>query len=419
MSNGFLSQDEINSLLNGELNNDNEVENNEELLSDLEKDLLGEVGNISMGSASTALYQLLNQKVNITTPVVTVTTIKQIKENFDVPNIILDVEYVEGISGRNMLMMKISDAAVIANCMMGGDGKIESDELSEIEISAVQEAMNQMIGSAATSMATMFGRRVDISPPQSTLWESKEQSLSNDIEEEEKVVRISFDLEVGDVLKSSIMQILPLNTAKKIVSIMMGENQVQASAETFVNEPAPTPTPASTHTMASSSQPTYEPAPTPTPASTHTMASSSQPTYEAAVHGQPAYQQPAYEAPVNYASPMSHTQPMMQPSVEVQKANFAPLGTEHVRKSHDNIDLILDVALDISVVLGRTKKSIRDILNLGNGSLIELNRLADEPVEVLVNGKVIAEGEVVVIDENFGVRINNIVSGADRIKSLR
>ena len=397
MSNGFLSQDEINSLLNGELNNDNEVENNEELLSDLEKDLLGEVGNISMGSASTALYQLLNQKVNITTPVVTVTTIKQIKENFDVPNIILDVEYVEGISGRNMLMMKISDAAVIANCMMGGDGKIESDELSEIEISAVQEAMNQMIGSAATSMATMFGRRVDISPPQSTLWESKEQSLSNDIEEEEKVVRISFDLEVGDVLKSSIMQILPLNTAKKIVSIMMGENQVQASAETFVNEPAPTPTPASTHTMASSSQPTYE----------------------APVHGQPAYQQPAYESPINYAAPMSHTQPMMQPSVEVQKANFAPLGTEHVRKSHDNIDLILDVALDISVVLGRTKKSIRDILNLGNGSLIELNRLADEPVEVLVNGKVIAEGEVVVIDENFGVRINNIVSGADRIKSLR
>ena len=395
MSNGFLSQDEINSLLNGELNNDNEVENNEELLSDLEKDLLGEVGNISMGSASTALYQLLNQKVNITTPVVTVTTIKQIKENFDVPNIILDVEYVEGISGRNMLMMKISDAAVIANCMMGGDGKIESDELSEIEISAVQEAMNQMIGSAATSMATMFGRRVDISPPQSTLWESKEQSLSSDIEEEEKVVRISFDLEVGDVLKSSIMQILPLNTAKKIVSIMMGENQVQAPVDAPVSEPAPTPAPAPT------------------------MPSSPQPTYEAPVHGQPAYQQPAYEAPANYAPPMSHTQPMMQQSVEVQKANFAPLGTEHVRKSHDNIDLILDVALDISVVLGRTKKSIRDILNLGNGSLIELNRLADEPVEVLVNGKVIAEGEVVVIDENFGVRINNIVSGADRIKSLR
>ena len=395
MSNGFLSQDEINSLLNGELNNDNEVENNEELLSDLEKDLLGEVGNISMGSASTALYQLLNQKVNITTPVVTVTTIKQIKENFDVPNIILDVEYVEGISGRNMLMMKISDAAVIANCMMGGDGKIESDELSEIEISAVQEAMNQMIGSAATSMATMFGRRVDISPPQSTLWESKEQSLSNDIEEEEKVVRISFDLEVGDVLKSNIMQILPLNTAKKIVSIMMGEEQVQAPVDAPVSEPAPTP------------------------ASASTMPSSPQPTYEAPVHQQPAYQQPAYEAPVNYTSPMSHTQPMMQPSVEVQKANFAPLGTEHVRKSHDNIDLILDVALDISVVLGRTKKSIRDILNLGNGSLIELNRLADEPVEVLVNGKVIAEGEVVVIDENFGVRINNIVSGADRIKSLR
>lgn len=394
MSNGFLSQEEINSLLNGGLT-DNEVENNEsedneELLSDIEKDLLGEVGNISMGSASTALYQLLNQKVNITTPVVSITTIKEIKEKFDVPNIILDVEYVEGISGRNMLMMKTSDAAVIANCMMGGDGIVENPQLSELEISAVQEAMNQMIGSAATSMATMFGRRVDISPPQSTLWDDKEQNLSSNIEEEEKVVRISFTLEVGEILKSNIMQILPLDTAKKIVSMMMGEEEaeietVAAAPEVTMSAPAPvTPPPAAQVTTAP-------------------VAPVVQNIQE------PTYKEPVYEAPT----------PAPRPQVEVQKANFTSLGVENARKSHDNIDLILDVSLEVSVVLGRTKKSIKDILSLGNGSLIELDKLADEPVEVLVNGKVIAEGEVVVVDENFGVRINNIVSGTDRIKSLR
>lgn len=394
VSNGFLSQEEINSLLNGGLT-DNEVENNEsedneELLSDIEKDLLGEVGNISMGSASTALYQLLNQKVNITTPVVSITTIKEIKEKFDVPNIILDVEYVEGISGRNMLMMKTSDAAVIANCMMGGDGIVENPQLSELEISAVQEAMNQMIGSAATSMATMFGRRVDISPPQSTLWDDKEQNLSSNIEEEEKVVRISFTLEVGEILKSNIMQILPLDTAKKIVSMMMGEEEaeietVAAAPEVTMSAPAPV---------------------TPPPAAQVTTAPAAPVVQNIQ---EPTYKEPVYEAPT----------PAPRPQVEVQKANFTSLGVENARKSHDNIDLILDVSLEVSVVLGRTKKSIKDILSLGNGSLIELDKLADEPVEVLVNGKVIAEGEVVVVDENFGVRINNIVSGTDRIKSLR
>ncbi len=394
MSNGFLSQEEINSLLNGGLT-DNEVENNEsedneELLSDIEKDLLGEVGNISMGSASTALYQLLNQKVNITTPVVSITTIKEIKEKFDVPNIILDVEYVEGISGRNMLMMKTSDAAVIANCMMGGDGIVENPQLSELEISAVQEAMNQMIGSAATSMATMFGRRVDISPPQSMLWDDKEQNLSSNIEEEEKVVRISFTLEVGEILKSNIMQILPLDTAKKIVSMMMGEEEaeietVAAAPEVTMSAPAPV---------------------TPPPAAQVTTAPAAPVVQNIQ---EPTYKEPVYEAPT----------PAPRPQVEVQKANFTSLGVENARKSHDNIDLILDVSLEVSVVLGRTKKSIKDILSLGNGSLIELDKLADEPVEVLVNGKVIAEGEVVVVDENFGVRINNIVSGTDRIKSLR
>lgn len=373
MSDGFLSQEEINSLLRGEFNTEeNSVKEEKEVLTDIEKDLLGEVGNISMGSASTALYQLVNQKVNITTPVVSVTTIKEIKENFDVPNIVLDVEYVSGIVGRNILMIKKYDAAVIANLMMGGNGQVENPELSELEISAVQEAMNQMIGSAATSMATMFSREVNISPPQSTIWENREQKLTHAIDEEETIVKVSFSLTIGDILESKIMQVLPIETAKRIVSIMMGEDTQEDNNVKNDN---------------------FSP----------------KETVEDNGYNN-TFEQPVIEEPVKVRP---------QPTVEVQKATFAPLEQKNAKKSHDNIDLILDVPLQVSVVLGRTKKNIRDILNLANGSLIQLDKLADEPVEVLVNGKVIAEGEVVVVDENFGVRINNIVSGTDRIKSLK
>ena len=229
MSNGFLSQEEIDSLLGGGDNKQSEVEvkdsSDEEVLSDIEKDLLGEIGNISMGSASTALYQLINQKVNITTPVVTSTTLNEIKENFEAPTIVLDVEYTSGIVGRNILIIKTEDAAVIANLMMGGDGKPETHDLSEIEISAVQESMNQMIGSAATSMATMFSREVNISPPISKIWNTKEDDLSSEIAGDEKIVRVNFRMTIGDLVDSNIMQILPISTAKKIVSIMMGNEE--------------------------------------------------------------------------------------------------------------------------------------------------------------------------------------------------
>ena len=204
MSNNFLSQEEINALLAGEDTPSSEGENTSsdqgnsevEIITDIDKDLLGEIGNISMGSASTALYQLINQQVNITTPVVTVTTLREIKEGFETPNIVLDIEYTAGIIGRNILIIKISDGLVISNLMMGGDGNVADDhELSEIEISAVSEAMNQMIGSAATSMATMFGRKVDISPPTSKVVEDGSIPLSDAIPEDEPIVRVSFKID--------------------------------------------------------------------------------------------------------------------------------------------------------------------------------------------------------------------------------
>lgn len=365
MSNGFLSQEEIDSLLNGDIDNSTGNDDNA-LLTEIERDLLGEIGNISMGSASTALYQIINQQVNITTPIVTITTLKDIKREFQYPNIILDVEYTEGIVGRNILIMKVKDAAVIANLMMGGDGNVDNTELSEIEISAVQEAMNQMIGSSATSMATMFARVVNISPPNSKIWREETETITDTLDENEEIVRVTFRITIGNLVDSEIMQILPISTAKKIVSIMMGEEEFEEAV----------------------------------------VESNNYKIEEKTI---------SYESSVE---PKSEPQRVAQP-VEVHEAKFEPLEPSKIGESHRNIDLILDVPLNVSVVLGRTKKSVKDILDLSTGSLIELDRLAEEPVEILVNGKKIAYGEVVVVDENFGVRITNIVSGVDRIKSLK
>lgn len=430
MSNNFLSQEEINALLSGESldTEDNSAlssadTNLEDTITDTDKDLLGEIGNISMGSASTALYQLINQQVNITTPVVSVTTLKEIKAGFETPNIVLDIEYIAGIVGRNILIIKTYDGLVISNLMMGGDGNVtDVHELSELEISAVSEAMNQMIGSAATSMATMFGRKVDISPPNARVVTDSSEPLSTAIPEDQPIVKVSFKMTIGDIVDSNIMQIFPIETAKNIVAIMTGEDKAEEA-------PAPQPEPElpkeepivnkEINAEPEMQQPQMqysEPqmqqqqyAPQPQMQQQYGM---QQPMYG---YGQPQMQQYGMQQPQMYGGqPQQYAQP-----VEVHQAAFEPLTPQSSVPPIKNIDLIMDVPLDISVVLGRTKKSIQDILNLGAGSLIELDKLAEEPVEILVNGKQIALGEVVVVDENFGVRITSIVSNAERLKSLK
>lgn len=380
MSDGFLSQEEIDSLLNG--GSESFEEPKKEILSELEKDLLGEIGNISMGSASTALSQIINQTVNITTPIVGIATIGDLKKNFDVPNILLEVKYTTGIVGKNILIMKIPDAAVIANLMMGGNGETTTTELTEIEISAVQEAMNQMIGSAATSMATMFAREVNISPPNSRTWNVLSEPISEDLQDDEDIISICFNLKIGNLVDSNIMQILPIETGKKIVSIMIGEEKEENSdiAEVEVIE-------------SSSFGNNFE-----------KPVVSAKPIEEA-IKETPIYEEATIEPE--------------RKTVAIHNASFESLEPKGNIAGYNNIDLIMDVPLEVSVLLGKTKKSIKDILSLGVGSLIELNKLADEPVEILVNGKMIAYGEVVVVDENFGVRITSIISGRERINSLK
>ncbi|WP_234119585.1 flagellar motor switch phosphatase FliY [Clostridium hydrogenum] len=402
MSDGFLSQEEIDSLLNGDGSNSDSGqqpdtnEGNNEILNDIEKDLLGEIGNISMGSASTALSTIIGQQVNITTPVVSVTKLNTLRETFEVPNVALDVKYTSGIAGENLLVMKVTDAAVIANLMMGGDGKAVNETLSEIELSAVSEAMNQMIGSAATSMATMLLREVNISPPTSKVWDSKTEPLSENIKEDENIVEVAFKMTIGDLVDSQIMQILPMETARKMISIMMGGGEKTEEPEAQKSAPEKPAAPVETNTVKVNPEPTIQ------------SYSMGQETQQQASGPQYTQAPPQYQQPYQYA----------QPPVEVNKASFQTLAPSEIYGAPKNIDLILDVPLEISVVLGRTKKNIKDILNLGTGSLIELDKLAEEPVEILVNGKKVAYAEVVVVDENFGVRITSIVSNEERIKSL-
>ncbi|WP_168190024.1 flagellar motor switch phosphatase FliY [Caloramator sp. E03] len=356
MYDGLLSQEEIDALL-GNVSKPSP-------LSDSDKDLLGEVGNIAMGSASTALSTILGKMVNITTPKVSITSINKIKERFEVPIVSLEVLYTENLKGANLLLIKLTDAAVIADIMMGGSGENTGSTLSEIEISAVSEAMNQMIGSAATSLSTMLNLPVNISPPTARIWDDNSKTLSDNVDPDEDIVEIAFRLTIENLLDSQIMLLLSIETARSIVDKMTGG----ASDEAAIN--------GGEHKATNNSAPNDK----------------------------------------NYE--IEEEEIKIEPQVNVQKAKFAPL-TPLSNHEKQNIDLILDVPLEISVVLGRSKKTIKEILEMGPGSLVELDKLTEEPVEILVNGKKVALGEVVVIDENFGVRITSIISNADRVKSLQ
>lgn len=396
MSDDLISQEEIDALLNGGMASADTAADGDSApspvmgeLTDIQKDALGEIGNISMGSAATTLSVLLGHKVSITTPTVSIDTVTQIRNHYPMPYLIVEVGYTKGIEGSNLLAIQAQDSCIIADLMMGGDGTAPETELDEIRMSAVGEAMNQMMGAVATSLSTMFSQKIDISPPKVNLIDlAGADRVTEIVGQDDPVVRISFRMEVEGLIDSEIMQILPLNISKEMVeSLLNGAAEVEGPAPAV---PAPQPAP-----MAAA----------PAPA-------------------QPAYTPPA-AAPMApppaaaYAQPYVPNQARVASNIPVQPAQFTPLSTEPVAVNDANIGLILDVPLQVTVELGRTKKRIRDILELSTGSIVELDKLAGEPVDILVNGKLLAKGEVVVIDENFGVRITDIVSPLERTKNLQ
>lgn len=368
MSEGFLSQDEIDALLKGEPASSSAVAAE---LSDIEKDALGEIGNISMGSAATTLSVLLGRRVSITTPRVSISDLEEIKGQYPLPYLVIEVGYTHGIVGTNVLAIREQDALIIADLMMGGDGTNPPTELSELYMSAVSEAMNQMMGGVATSMSTMFRKKIDISPPSVNLIDfAVASSITDSVGRDDSIVRVAFRMEVEDLIDSEIMQILPVDVAKEMVDSLM-------------NAVEPPAAPAN-----------------PTVAPQAQVVKSQQTVVQQAVTAPPQKQQVAQ-------------------NVNVQPVQFAPLVQGSMPLMDTNIDLIRDVPLQVTVELGRTRKLIRDILELAPGSVVELDKLAGEPVDILVNGKLIAKGEVVVIDENFGVRITDIISPLERTYNLQ
>lgn len=420
-----LTQEEIDALLNGAASEPaaSDSASNEEassvlsddLLSSMEKDALGEIGNISMGSAATTLSVLLGHKVNITTPTVSVDTMSTIQNQYPMPYLVVEVGYVIGINGNNILAIQASDASIIADLMMGGDGLNPQEELNDIHMSAVGEAMNQMMGTVATSLSTMFNKKIDISPPKVNLIDlGAEDKITDLVNNDEPVVKTSFRMEVDGLIDSEIMQILPLDVAKEMVSFLMGGGAEAEAQEAPAPAPEPAPAPVA-------------PEPAPVAAAPAPAASAPQPAAaQYAAPPQPQYaaptQQPQYTAPPMGAQPVyappAYANNVVSSGVPVQNAQFAPLTNEPVEVNAANISLIQDVPLQVTVELGRTKKSIREILEFSTGSIIELDKLAGEPVDIHVNGQLTAKGEVVVIDENFGVRITEIVSPMERVQSL-
>lgn len=420
-----LTQEEIDALLNGAASEPaaSDSASNEEassvlsddLLSSMEKDALGEIGNISMGSAATTLSVLLGHKVNITTPTVSVDTMSTIQNQYPMPYLVVEVGYVIGINGNNILAIQASDASIIADLMMGGDGLNPQEELNDIHMSAVGEAMNQMMGTVATSLSTMFNKKIDISPPKVNLIDlGAEDKITDLVNNDEPVVKTSFRMEVDGLIDSEIMQILPLDVAKEMVSFLMGGGAEAEAQEAPAPAPEPAPAPVAPEPASVAAAPAQA-APAPQPAAPQ-YAAPPQPQYAAPTQ-QPQYTAPPMGAQPVYAPP-AYANNVVSSGVPVQNAQFAPLTNESVEVNAANISLIQDVPLQVTVELGRTKKSIREILEFSTGSIIELDKLAGEPVDIHVNGQLTAKGEVVVIDENFGVRITEIVSPMERVQSL-
>ena len=495
----MLSQDEINALLQGmDLsdtadgsdtaapapesstadNNDNGYVTDTkptigdgEVLTDVEKDAIGEVANISMGSSATTLYSLVNRKVNITTPVVTLATWNTLLDSYEKPCVFIQIKYTQGLDGTNILVLKEHDVKVITDLMMGGDGTNTDGELGELHLSAISEAMNQMMGSAATSLSTLLQTVIDISPPESSLFDLTEVKDGKEISPflGGTFVKIAFRMQIDDLVDSTIMQLYPIDFAKKLVETFIN-TQMSSLDGTAEEQPTQVKDSASEQNMQGSA------------AMAGTTDHMTQPGMDSMgqqgsmnmngmnqmgmnpmgnmgmnqmgstpmgmngmnqMGGMNMSQMGMNQMGMNQMGNMNGMNPMGNSpmgmngmnqmgnmngmgmmnqmgmmgmpgqnvqNVNVQPAQFQSFSNDNTGMTgQENIGLIKDVPLEVTVELGRTTKSISDILDFSPGTIIELDRIAGEPIDVLVNGKFVAKGEVVVIEESFGVRITEII----------
>lgn len=382
--------------------------------SSYEIDAVGEILNISMGSAATAVSELLNAKVWITTPQVSV--VKAADLNYDrlEPAICVKIVYVSGISGQNMMVLKQDDVQLILNQLMGNPLVVSPDfEFDEMNISAVSEVMNQMMGASATALSDLLGISVDISTPTPYLIEQTNFCQLAELDPDETIVAVTFNLSVDGVMNSEFMSVMSVDLAKslsgKMIEKFHGDESEAQPAKQPAPAPAAQPAPAAPQSAPAPAPQPAAPAPQPTPA--QGMAQPQQPApgaYPYPPQGQPAY--PGYGYQNQYAAYGAYPPPV--PPVNIQNAQlhqFDAMDFGLPTDQQDNLKLLMGVPLEISVEIGTAKRKVKDILEFTQGTIIELERQAGAPVDVVVNGNLIARGDVVVIDDNFAVRITEIV----------
>ncbi|MBO0476952.1 flagellar motor switch phosphatase FliY [Vagococcus sp. DIV0080] len=322
--------------------------------------LMGEFGKVTMGQCMTTLSSILDKDIRISPPRVEHIPFREIVSDLSTPKVSAVVEFKEGLKGSSMMLLNVPDAVIIADLMTGGNGEPINSNFTEMELSAVGEAINQMTGSAVTSVATMIGQKVDIFQPKVTLWEDEADVDYKEIGLDTNVSRITFDFSVPGLIESEISQIFTIEMMEEVAQLMLQQAEEVTEGSDDMTENMMEET----------------------------------------------------------KNKKERTRKQKTRKVSIQQPEFDELADNKVESNIDNLDLLMDVPLDFSVVLGGSRKSIKEILTLGVGSVVELDRLTDEPLDIFVNSKLIAQGEVVVINENFGIRITSILSQKQRMNKL-
>lgn len=360
-------------------------------LTPVEIDTLGEIGNISMGAGATTMYTLLDRRVEITTPIVSVYTAADVLALYQIPYVVVEVEYTEGLIGKNLLLLAEADAALITDVLMGGDGEIEEPiVLTELHMSAMNEIMNQMIGASATALSQIVRIPVNISTPTSQRI-ALESDTSGLLDEDELLIVVTFDMSIEGLLNSKIIQIMPYTQGRQLSALLadLYTSGAEAAAQTPAQS-APEPAPAPAPEPAPAPQPAYAPEPMQT--------------------APPQYEQPQF--PAQYAEYDVVTPPSPGELVDVRPMQFESFDDDDEgddgNHQQNGIGLVCNIPLTVSAELGTATKTLGDVLDFKEGDVIVLEKTAGDPVAIMVNGKKIARGEVIVIEDSYGVRITDL-----------
>lgn len=419
-------------------------------LTSLEIDAIGEILNISLGASATAISTMLDARVDITTPVVTVVSKEEFSFEKLEPAVGVEINYVAGLEGKNVMLLKKNDVRIIVNMLMGTDTPPEKFQLDELSISAICEVMNQMMGASSTALSELLGRSVNISTPQSTEVENADAFKEKNFLGNDRMVVIHFTLSIAEQMESEFVNLMPLDLAKELVRGLFPtgmleeepeEEAVQAETPLPVQEAQmPEAAPLQAESTGSGGKLTQEEIDR-----LKAMTATAQQPDTQPVEAAPPMVQTAGTQDVGQAAPvysamqelekiqqamvqqMQMMQQMQQQTLlaQQQAAAVPPAVPKQInvhtipssnlsdrsenREDEVNMDLVLGVPVEVSVEIGRTKKYVKDVLELNKGSLVVLDKLAGEQVDLFVNGQCIAKGDVVVVDDNFGIRITEIL----------